>query len=290
MQISFSSVNSDNDINSISKNALVRQRNKYVLPILFSTTTISPLEKIYSPEECNHNHYDYTVMPQRKQNCIVYLNQSNINQLTFSLPKLNKETAKNANCSVEANNCKMSINLSPYMYTNSLNKKAKKRENINSNSKKYCLTTKTRVPFSKEEDDKIRSLVSKYGTRKWQLIASFIDGRTPKQCRDRYSNYLVPGYFKGEWSVEEDELLTKLFFQIGPKWSNIQKSFPGRSSNSLKNRWKFFLSRQRKSKSDDFDNDTKLEEKSNKNDFYQTYVDENLKIAEMFSIKNLINT
>ena len=88
-------------------------------------------------------------------------------------------------------------------------------------------STTYRIPFTPEEDEKLKSLTSKYGTRSWSLIASFMAGRTPKQCRDRYSNYLVPGYFKGQWSNEEDQLLLKLYQQHGPKWSIIQRSFYG---------------------------------------------------------------
>lgn len=103
---------------------------------------------------------------------------------------------------------------------------------------------KSRIPFTAEEDEKIKFLTEKYGTKNWSLIASYMHERTPKQCRDRYSNYLVPGYFKGEWSKEEDELLQRLYNEHGPKWSILKKSFPYRSSNSLKNRWNYFLCRQ----------------------------------------------
>lgn len=103
---------------------------------------------------------------------------------------------------------------------------------------------KTGAPFSKEEDEQIIKLVEQYGSNQWGIIASHINGRTPKQCRDRYSNYLAPGIFKCQWTNAEDELLIKLYQQVGPKWSILQKSFPGRSSGSVKNRWKYFLCRQ----------------------------------------------
>ncbi|KAK8867192.1 hypothetical protein M9Y10_010169 [Tritrichomonas musculus] len=99
----------------------------------------------------------------------------------------------------------------------------------------------SRVHFTKEEDDKIKELVKKFGTKNWSIIALFMDGRTAKQCRDRYSNYLIPGFFQGEWSKEEDELLKKLYSENGSKWSIIQTYFPNRSSNSIKNRWYYFL-------------------------------------------------
>lgn len=116
---------------------------------------------------------------------------------------------------------------------------------VNSYSKsKKKIIKKSRIPFTKEEDEQIVKLTEKYGTKQWSLIASHVNGRTPKQCRDRYSNYLVPGFFKCEWTNEEDELLINLYKQIGPKWSILQKSFPRRSSSSIKNRWKYFLCKQ----------------------------------------------
>ncbi|KAK8880380.1 hypothetical protein M9Y10_003051 [Tritrichomonas musculus] len=98
-----------------------------------------------------------------------------------------------------------------------------------------------RTHFTKDEDEKIRELVKKFGTKNWPVVAAFMKGRTAKQCRDRYSNYLIPGIFQGEWSKEEDELLIKLYKEIGSKWSVIQNYFPKRSSNSIKNRWHYFL-------------------------------------------------
>ena len=116
--------------------------------------------------------------------------------------------------------------------------------NIPNNGLNIKFNKKLRVPFTKEEDEKIRILVQQYGPRSWQLISSCMPGRTPKQCRDRYANYLIPGFSKSEWSKDEDQLLRKLYYEIGPKWSIIQKSFPERSPTSIKNRWNYFLCRQ----------------------------------------------
>lgn len=102
---------------------------------------------------------------------------------------------------------------------------------------------KKRVFFTKEEDEKLKELVNKYGTRKWSLISSLMNNRTSRQCRDRYFNYLFPGCFKGEWSNDQDNLLVNLYMQYGPKWSFFSKNFPGRTPNSLKNRWNYFLSK-----------------------------------------------
>lgn len=113
-----------------------------------------------------------------------------------------------------------------------------------------------RTHFTKEEDERIKDLVKQFGTKNWSIIASFMNGRSAKQCRDRYSNYLVPGFFQGEWSNEEDELLKKLYKENGSKWSIIQTYFPNRSSNSIKNRWYYFL-RNNKKNDDNVGKETK---------------------------------
>lgn len=98
-----------------------------------------------------------------------------------------------------------------------------------------------KVRFSREEDEQIKNLVQTFGSKNWSLIASFMNRRNAKQCRDRYFNYLIPGFFKGEWTKEEDELLVKLYNEFGPKWSLMQKRISNRSTNSIKNRWYYFL-------------------------------------------------
>jgi hypothetical protein len=50
--------------------------------------------------------------------------------------------------------------------------------------------------WTPEEDEAIRKLVEKYGTKTWSVIAEQIvkefgiDGRTGKQCRERWHNHL----------------------------------------------------------------------------------------------------
>lgn len=94
-----------------------------------------------------------------------------------------------------------------------------------------------RMKFSKEEDILLVEQVNKYGPRKWNIIAQALPGRTSRQCRDRYMNYLEAGLTNEPWSSEDDRLLEHLFTVYGTKWSLISKHFNGRSSNNIKNRW-----------------------------------------------------
>lgn len=127
---------------------------------------------------------------------------------------------------------------------------------MKSTSLAQCESTSKRKKFTAEEDDKLRELVKEVGLGKWEKIASLLPGRSGRQCRDRYRNYLSPGFFNGQWTQEEDDLLASKYFELGPHWSQIVKYFPNRSANSLKNRWNYFVCRQFQ------ENDTKKQHKS----------------------------
>ena len=92
--------------------------------------------------------------------------------------------------------------------------------------------------FTKEEDNKLRKLVAKYGTRDWKVIASRMKGRTNRQCRERYKYYLHPSIRTDDWSAEEDKLLLRKVSELGTKWSKIARFFSARTDVSLKNRYK----------------------------------------------------
>lgn len=91
--------------------------------------------------------------------------------------------------------------------------------------------------FSSEEDNKLKELVAKFGSSNWRLISSYMKGKSQRQCRERYYDYLRSGLRTEPFTKEEDLLLIKNYTEIGPKWSIITKYFEGRSPNSLKNRW-----------------------------------------------------
>jgi hypothetical protein len=94
-----------------------------------------------------------------------------------------------------------------------------------------------RRKFTAEEDDQVRTLVESMGTRSWEEIARFMDGRSARQCRDRFKNYLVDSLVIDPWTPQEDELVIRQFNLIGPKWVQIGQLLSGRSGNNVKNRW-----------------------------------------------------
>ena len=72
---------------------------------------------------------------------------------------------------------------------------------------------------------------------KWPVIAKSIPGRSGKQCRERYLNHLRPSLKLAKWTPQEDAVLFHLFSSEGTKWALISKFLPGRTDNSVKNRF-----------------------------------------------------
>ena len=100
-----------------------------------------------------------------------------------------------------------------------------------------------RRPWSPEEDSAIRSLVLELGVKNWSLIASelaerfAIRHRSGKQCRERWHNHLDSSIDKKPWTQEEDNLIFDLHKEFGKSWSKIAERIPGRTDNSVKNRF-----------------------------------------------------
>lgn len=90
--------------------------------------------------------------------------------------------------------------------------------------------------FTPDEDKRLKLLVGEYGTSEWGKIASLIPGRTSRQCRDRWSNYIDPKISMKPWTPLEDMQLIKRYMEIGPHWRIVANCFPGRSINNVRNR------------------------------------------------------
>ncbi|OHT10628.1 hypothetical protein TRFO_04117 [Tritrichomonas foetus] len=108
-----------------------------------------------------------------------------------------------------------------------------------------CLDpTLVKGPFTLDEDRIITSFVTEHGTQAWTKIKSYIPSRTPKQCRERWLNHLAPGVDnKREWTSTEDEFILRAVSTMGQRWAAIAKMMPGRTDNSIKNRYNSSISK-----------------------------------------------
>jgi len=91
--------------------------------------------------------------------------------------------------------------------------------------------------WTKEEDAILTRVVATEGAGHWTKVAVHLPGRMGRQCRERWFNHLAPDVRKGDWTAHEDQRILAAVRLHGTKWSQIQRELPGRSDNSIKNRY-----------------------------------------------------
>ncbi|GAY60713.1 hypothetical protein CUMW_204140 [Citrus unshiu] len=77
--------------------------------------------------------------------------------------------------------------------------------------------------WSKEEDDKLRAYILKYGHWNWREIPKFAGKSVKvwKSCRLRWMNYLRPDIKHGSYTKEEEDTIIRLRQQHGNNFLKI---------------------------------------------------------------------
>ena len=100
--------------------------------------------------------------------------------------------------------------------------------------------------WTETEDMALVRVINDVGTKNWNIVSTQLKRsenyhRTGKQCRERWNNHLNPKIVKTTWTEQEDALIFELYKKFGRSWTKISEFLPGRSDNSVKNRFYTYL-------------------------------------------------
>lgn len=90
--------------------------------------------------------------------------------------------------------------------------------------------------WSKEEDELLLSYVKENGTN-WGELQLYLQGRTTKQIRERWVNYLSKDTSDFRWNRDMDKKLIELYVLFGSSWVKISSKIPQTTENMVKNRF-----------------------------------------------------
>jgi hypothetical protein len=102
-----------------------------------------------------------------------------------------------------------------------------------------------RRPFTPEEDERLRELVSANG-EDWFTIEQYMPDRTGRQCHERWVHYVSPGITNTPWTTDEEATIEDLVKEYGQQWKFMERFLPGRRDSHIKNHYKVIVRRRAK--------------------------------------------
>jgi hypothetical protein len=82
----------------------------------------------------------------------------------------------------------------------------------------------------------LKELVTRYGTKNWKKISSFLEGRTTIQCFYRWNKVLK--YADSTWTEEENSIIRQFVSENGySSWTKCAKLLKLRTSKQIKRHW-----------------------------------------------------
>ena len=105
-------------------------------------------------------------------------------------------------------------------------------------SDKETSTTSSKKSWSKDDDEKLKTLIEEHGSKDFLLISQLMTNKTEGQCSQRWHKVLKPSLVKGAWTEDEDRQVIELVAKYGArKWSLIASNLPGRIGKQCRERW-----------------------------------------------------
>lgn len=75
----------------------------------------------------------------------------------------------------------------------------------------------------------------------WRAVADDVGSRNPRQCRERYLNYIDSSVDRRPLKPHEKQLIREKQAELGNSWATIAKLLPGRSADIVKNYFNSYL-------------------------------------------------
>jgi hypothetical protein len=91
--------------------------------------------------------------------------------------------------------------------------------------------------WSAEENERFKKAIFLFRESNWKVCSEYVQIRSSKQCKCYWFATLNPSIKKDCFEPCKDELIVSKHEILGNRWTIIARFLPGRSPDSIKNRW-----------------------------------------------------